>query len=244
MGTKKGQEFRSSFHKAGMKTRVLYTDFWNDNYVSNLNGKEKLVFIYLITNKFVSICGIYQIPDKYIKLDCDLSQSELEAIKEKLTRDGKFFFNNGWVRIMNYTKFNSYKGEKVEKAIESEMALVPSVMIQYRYSMDRVSATADTPNNHINNILINNNNTNTYYNKGTSYSSIKDLTNETLQEIADKYKVPLPFVLSRLDDMKNWMDAKGKKYKNYKAALMNWVKSDAMKIVMNQPVNKFGVTKV
>jgi division protein CdvB (Snf7/Vps24/ESCRT-III family) len=56
------------------------------------------------------------------------------------------------------------------------------------------------------------------------------LTEEILQEIADKYKVNLAFVKSKLDDMDNWRKAKGKVYKDYKAALSNWVKSDALKV--------------
>jgi len=62
------------------------------------------------------------------------------------------------------------------------------------------------------------------------YSSIKNLTQQDLEEIAIKYKVPISFVQSKLDDMTNWMSAKGKTYKNYKAALSNWVKSDALKV--------------
>ena len=50
------------------------------------------------------------------------------------------------------------------------------------------------------------------------------------QEIADKYNVPLSFVISKWDDLQNWCDAKGKSYKNYKAALRNWVKTDVIKI--------------
>jgi phage replication O-like protein O len=78
------------------------------------------------------------------------------------------------------------------------------------------------------------------------YSSLKDLTQQDLEEIAIKYKVPISFVQSKLDDMTNWMSAKGKTYKNYKAALSNWVKTDALKILdkERQTINKFRVTKV
>ena len=78
------------------------------------------------------------------------------------------------------------------------------------------------------------------------YSSIKNLDEQTLKEIADKYKVPLSFVKSKLDDMTNWMKAKGKTYKDYKHALMNWVKTDALKIIQKerQTVNKFKVAVV
>ena len=78
------------------------------------------------------------------------------------------------------------------------------------------------------------------------YSSIKNLNQTTLEEIANKYKVPLSFVKSKLDDMTNWLESKGKKYKNYKAALSNWVKTDALKIIQKEhrSINKFKITKV
>ena len=71
-------------------------------------------------------------------------------------------------------------------------------------------------------------------NKKETYSSIKSLSNGVLQEIADKYEVPVSFVKSKLEDMELWLESKGKRYKNYKAALMNWVKKDALQIRREQ----------
>jgi phage replication O-like protein O len=61
------------------------------------------------------------------------------------------------------------------------------------------------------------------------YTSLNDLTENELEEIANDYGVPVSFVKSKLDDMENWLGAKGKKYKNYKLALRKWVKTDAVK---------------
>ena len=67
--------------------------------------------------------------------------------------------------------------------------------------------------------------------KTVKFSSIKDLNNDVLEEIATKYKVPTAFVVSKLDDLTNYCQSKNKRYANYKAALMNWVKTDAIKII-------------
>ena len=53
---------------------------------------------------------------------------------------------------------------------------------------------------------------------------------EEMQKIAEDYQVPLSFVLSKWDDLENWCAAGGKKYKDYLAALRNWVKKDAINI--------------
>ncbi len=138
-----------------MKTRMIYTRFWHDNYISKLNPKEKLLFIYLITNEKVNICGIYELPDKYIKFDLGLRQIELDKIKQKFMENGKFLFIDGWVKILNYERYNRFLGEKNEKAKENELALIPVKIREFIYPIDGVSTNGDTPSNQL---VINNHN--------------------------------------------------------------------------------------
>lgn len=142
-----------------MKTRIIYTKFWTDNYISNLNHREKLAFIYFITNEKVNICGIYELTDKYIKMDLSLSQGELDKIKQKFTKDRKFIFINGWIKIINFELYNNFTGMLNEKAKEKELALIPEKIKEYIRSIDkginRVSENLDTLNNH-KSIIINN----------------------------------------------------------------------------------------
>lgn len=136
-----------------VKTRMIYTNFWKDNYISSLSSKEKLAFIYLLTNDAVNICGMYQLPDKFVCMELDLASKDWENIKTKFIKEGKFYFKNGWVKILNYEKYNNYVGEKNKTARDRELALIPSNIIEYRYSIDRVSGTLDTLNNKL---IINN----------------------------------------------------------------------------------------
>ncbi len=65
-----------------------------------------------------------------------------------------------------------------------------------------------------------------------SISTIKEITEQDLQEISNKYKVPLSMVKLAKEEMDNWLEAKGKSYKGfngYKAGLRNWVLRDAKK---------------
>jgi DNA-binding transcriptional regulator GbsR (MarR family) len=61
--------------------------------------------------------------------------------------------------------------------------------------------------------------------------SLKDITEEDLIKISENYKVPLSFVKSKLDDLINYCESTGRRYKNYLAALRNFVKKDAIKII-------------
>lgn len=68
------------------------------------------------------------------------------------------------------------------------------------------------------------------YNEPAKISSLKGLTEENLLRIADLYSVPVSFVRSKYDDLINYCESKGKKYRNYLATLRHFVKQDALKI--------------
>jgi len=65
--------------------------------------------------------------------------------------------------------------------------------------------------------------------KKSKYSSLFDLSEKDFQEIAKKYNVGISFVRSSFDDLENYCGAHGRRYKNYRRALMNFVKKDAQK---------------
>ena len=64
----------------------------------------------------------------------------------------------------------------------------------------------------------------------TKFGSIKSLTDKEFGELAERYNVPIAFVISKYEDLTNYCEAKGKKYKDYLAALRNFVKQDSIKI--------------
>ena len=73
--------------------------------------------------------------------------------------------------------------------------------------------------------------------KPKKFSSLKDLNNGVFEEIAQKYKVPVSFVMLQHEKMSNWIEAKGKRYKNYKRALMNWVLSGMENRIESSTIN-------
>jgi len=79
--------------------------------------------------------------------------------------------------------------------------------------------------------------------KRKKYSSLKDIGEEEIKQVADLYQVPIPFVISCYDSLVNYCEAHGKRYKNYLAALRNFVKNDALKIrrEVSEHVSKRGI---
>ena len=43
------------------KQRVVKTSFWSDSYIIDLSPTEKLLYLYLFTNDFIDLCGIYEL---------------------------------------------------------------------------------------------------------------------------------------------------------------------------------------
>jgi len=171
-----------------------------------LNSKEKLVFIYLITNSNVNICGIYELPDRYIKFDLDLNQSELDIIKQKFMENNKIMFINGWIKIINYETYNKFTGEKNEVAKEKELSLIPKNIIEYRWGIDRVSSNLDTLNNQNQNI-----NQNINQNQSEIAKISFDYTKGVFEGITDEYKSELKKqypncnIDEKLKEMTNWL---------------------------------------
>lgn len=76
------------------------------------------------------------------------------------------------------------------------------------------------------------------------YSSLESIGEAEFQKIALNYQVPIGFVRSKYDDLVNYVPNRtGKPYRNYYAALRNFVKKDALKIrkEASQYISKRGI---
>lgn len=76
---------------------------------------------------------------------------------------------------------------------------------------------------YINNNSINNNNIKV---KKERHFSLEEITQEDIEQIASDYKVSVGLVQYNLEALKNYCASKGKRYKDYKATLRNFVLRD------------------
>jgi hypothetical protein len=51
------------------KRRYISDSFWSDSWIENLDPLEKYLYLYLLTNQYVSVCGIYEIQFKRIAFE-------------------------------------------------------------------------------------------------------------------------------------------------------------------------------
>lgn len=212
-----------------MKTRIIYTRFWHDNYISELNFKEKLVFIYLTTNDQVNICGIYELPDRYIKFDLGLKQSELDKIKQKFMEDNKFVFIDGWIKIVNHDIYNKFVGEKNNIAKEKELASIPIKIKDFGYPIDRVSTNGDTLNNHNHKSIINNSINNQNQKEKKKYNDAVFLTDIEYKKLIKELGESL--TKEYIERLSLYIRSQGleKKYKSHYATILTWNRRDKNK---------------
>lgn len=227
-----------------MKTRIIHTKFWQDDYIGGLTIAQKLFFNYLLTNPHAGLCEMYELSDRLIVFETGISSKEIEIAKKKFEKDGRFVFYQGWVKVLNYEKYKPYFGEKNEVARQKECALVPKKILDYFNKLtDTLSieyrSHIDTTSNQQS--VISNKQLVYSLESGENlslkkYSKIGDLTQKDFQEISEQYRVPMDFVMSKFEDLENWhlMRPAKNHYANYRRALIDWIKRDARKIVQEE----------
>ena len=128
-----------------MKTRIIHTKIWTDEWFQHLTERGKIVFLYLITNTRIGLIDSYEISDPVICFETCIDKDRLRLIKREL--NNKVIFCKGWVRIVNCEKYQTFRGEKNEIAKKKELNLIPSdvkgelytLSIPYQYPIDTTS---------------------------------------------------------------------------------------------------------
>lgn len=216
-----------------MKTRIVHTKIWEDEWFNSIPRASRFLFIHLITCPQNNICGIFEISDRVLMFNTGLNQTELDQAKKDLA--GRAVFHNGWIKLTKSDKYNNYvSNPKMEIALQKELNLIPDEIKKY---MDEYDTSMDTSiyttNNHKSEII------NNKYKR-------KDITNEVIEEISTKYSIPVSFVESKFDDLCNWEDEKPGRMKgrNWKMTLMNWVKRDSVKIKQEEKSHARRITVI
>lgn len=101
-----------------MKTRIIHTKFWADNFISELSPNEKLLFLYFLTNERVNMIHLYECPNRIILTDTGVGEKELELAKRRFEDADKIYFFKGYILLKNAMKYDKYEGRINERAKE------------------------------------------------------------------------------------------------------------------------------
>lgn len=195
-----------------MKTRIIKTRYWSDSTIHALSKEARYLFIYLLSSPHINLCGIFELPDEYIKLETGITSNELARAKEQLEAKRRVIFREGWVYVLNTDKHNGYRNSPLnEVAYQRELDSVPEEIKRIlNTSMD--STIDSTPIVTINKKLeiINKNKRGILRERGM------------IDEL--KAKFPGVDVEGEIEKMLDWLDSKGMTKKDYVAFARNWLR--------------------
>jgi hypothetical protein len=86
----------------------ISTSFWDDEWVCSLSPKEKLLYLYLISNPLTNIAGVYKIIDGRICFDTGLSAKEMKLAMSRFEEAGKAYRMDEYIVIPTFPKHQSW----------------------------------------------------------------------------------------------------------------------------------------
>lgn len=111
--------------------RSVNTRFWEDPWVEDLTPSEKLLFLYLLTNKYANLAGVYEITVKRISFETGLPQETIRKGLERFAKDNKaYFVDDNYMFLPNWLK-NQNLNSNMKKGVLTIFSQLPkSVLIK------------------------------------------------------------------------------------------------------------------
>ncbi|NFL95119.1 DnaD domain protein [Clostridium botulinum] len=105
------------------KYRQLYTEFWKDGFVVELEPEEKYFYLYLLTNANTSQCGIYELPKKIIENETGYNRETVDNLIKKFEEYKKIIYSEETkeIIILNWVKYNEPNNINAIKCVNKEL---------------------------------------------------------------------------------------------------------------------------
>ncbi len=105
------------------KYRQLYTEFWKDGFVVELEPEEKYFYLYLLTNANTSQCGIYELPKKIIENETGYNRETVDNLIKKFEEYKKIIYSEETkeIIILNWFKYNEPNNINAMKCVNKEL---------------------------------------------------------------------------------------------------------------------------
>ena len=103
--------------------RQIHTEIWSDPWFEELGPADKLLFIYLFSNKRTNIIGLYDISVRVIVFESGLTTEQITAALERFERAEKVYYEDGtvWIPKMPLRNANNLASPKTQANIKSTL---------------------------------------------------------------------------------------------------------------------------
>ena len=109
------------------KLRSINTKFWEDPWIEELNPKDKLLFLYLLSNSKTNMLGIYEVSLSKISFETGLTKQEIGKAFEGFERVNKAFYIDNYVVLANFLKNQKYN-TNMKKSATKEFSNLPKLL--------------------------------------------------------------------------------------------------------------------
>ena len=180
-----------------------------------------------------------------LSLSYGLAIEQLKAVINYCVEIGLFILYDGglyskrMIEHKNFRRERSLSGKRGAKTRWENSSAIAQPMAQ---PMQRKGKERKEKKNKGNNIIPKH--------KYSTFEELKNIEEKDIQELVDRYGGNPAFVRSCIENMENWLAKNGKPgkygkpYKNYLAALRDFVKRDALKIKQENHDKRFSKSKI
>lgn len=205
-----------------MSKTMIDNRIFNDSWFFSLSAEAKLLFLFLITNESCSLTGFYEIPLKIISTYTAITEQQIKKLF--LEFENKAAYENGWVIIPNYERHNPMNNPNIEKSRNKQLASIPQWVLEINETLCKgLGKGLQTLQGYETEMKRKEKETER---KESELKGLDSLTDEFMQQVAENYQIPLQAVLKKRTDLILYCRSTGKKYKDYRAAIQNWIRKD------------------
>ncbi|MBU3157649.1 DnaD domain-containing protein [Clostridium estertheticum] len=105
------------------KYRQIYTEFWSDSFVLELDSQEKLFYLYLLTNTKSTQSGLYQISPRLISLETGCDKVLVAELLKKFCDYKKILYceETNEIMVLNWIKYNIPNNKNFLVCVQKEI---------------------------------------------------------------------------------------------------------------------------
>ena len=100
-----------------MAKKTIDSKMWKDNFFCDLTPKQKLLWIYLITNDSNTMLGIYEFNIRLCAFDTGLNNDEILSFLELFVAKGKVIYKSEYIVLCNFLKHQNYNPNMKKSAL-------------------------------------------------------------------------------------------------------------------------------
>ena len=109
--------------------RSVNTRIWADEWFESLTREEKLTWLYLLTNQYTNMLGIYEVSMSRVSFETGITRETLSKAFERFQRDGKAFYLCGrYIFLVNWLK-NQTMNPNMEKNARNSLKTLPNDVV-------------------------------------------------------------------------------------------------------------------